>query len=258
MALNGPSESLPATSIGIHQELWGVSGQISELLTWSAAVAIWLVSLPVIFLASVFLPQLHEFVLADLVVGGGVFLVTGAVSVLQTLRAKRIIDQWEDRMLPFFYMVNFELLPFTETSREQDIWKRFQSLYPALAEDRRKRIGMFRRAPGPLFNAEVKGRKSKHAFSVASTDDDLVLLARRFHQSTPVGVDELVTLRDEAADVIKRLQPTNHVVAAFSDSGFTSAAIEYARSDQSYVRGVPVDLIAETDTGYRVVAVVTE
>lgn len=259
MALDKSIDSLPAASLQIHQELWEASEKISSILSWAEAVGIWLVSLPLIFLASSFWHQVLILAYLDLIVGGAVFVVTGAFGIFEAHRAKGVMDEWESRMLPFFYVVKFELLPVQEPTRELDIWKRFQSLYGSLDEVGKTRTLMFSSKPKVEFNAQVKGKKSKHSFSVYGRQgDDMLLLVRRYTGEQPVGVEDLQSLRDEAADVVRYERPSVHVVAAFSSSGFAPEAVEYARREDSLVSGALIDLIRETPTGYTVVSVLTD
>lgn len=172
MATRDVLDSVPADSLLVHEQLWEATDGISGVLGWAEAASIWLVSLPVIFGASLFWHQVLEYSYLDLFGGGAIFLVTGAFNILQTHRAKGVLEEWESKMLPFFYTVKFELLPVQEPTREQDIWKRFQALYPALSAQKRHRIGLMGGPPKVQFNEQVKGKKGKHSFNVYAGNNE--------------------------------------------------------------------------------------
>src|SRR5580658_8492321 len=252
-------DSLPAASLQIHEELWNAGEKISGVLSWAQAVAVWLVSLPVVFGFSLAWKQVLTYAYLDLFAGGAIFVVTGALTVVEAHRAKAVLDEWEERMLPFFYTVKFELLPVQESTREQDIWKRYQSLYESLPRSDKTGTLMIGGSTKVQFNAEVKGKKGKHDFAIfGRKDTEMVLLVKRYSGELPVGLEQIRLLRDEAEDVIRYLRPDNHVVAAFSRSGFTNEAIEFAKSEDSMVNDAWIDLVQETQSGYKVISVLTD
>jgi hypothetical protein len=250
--------SPPANSLLIHERLWEATDGISGVLGWAEAASIWLVSLPVIFVASLFWHQVLEYAYLDLIVGGGIFLFSGAFNILQTHRAKGVLEEWESKMLPFFYTVKFELLPIQESTREQDILKRFQSLYPALSPHKRHKIGLMGGPPEVKFDSQIKGKEGKHNFSIAACNSEIVFLVRRFGGSNAVTLADLRTLQADAVDVARYVRPSNLVIAAFATAGFTPEAVEFARSEESMVVENWIDLLQETASGYRVVSVLTD
>jgi hypothetical protein len=251
-----PLDAFPASSIQVHQDLWESSEVISDVFEWAFWASVWLVSLPIIFLVSLFFHQVQFWAYLDLFGGGALFVAGGVLTILKSFRARRVMERWESRMTPFFYAVKFDLLPMQGPSREEDIWKRYQSLFRSLASVGKPSWFPLSTSGKVEFNADVKGKKGKHRFNLrARADNGMLLLVRRFQLEAPVGRDDLQKLRDDAADVVRYEGPKNHVVAAFSASGFTPEAIEFAQSEESLVQDAWVDLVRETPTGYRVVSV---
>src|SRR5208282_5280130 len=106
MAGEVPVSSLPAASLQVHEDLWEARGKISEVLSWARWASIWLISLPIIYGLKLFLPdivQIGQLALLDLYLGGFAFVVTATWIVVRAWRAEQTIEDWEDRMLPFFY-----------------------------------------------------------------------------------------------------------------------------------------------------------
>ena len=156
------------------------------------------------------------------------------------------------------YSVKFEMLPFKGVDREKDIWERFVSVYPALAR-MSKPTGILPwtwKKTQLRFRAEVEGKERVHQFDIFGRrkDDDLFFV-RRYEGNEPVTVEDLVTLKEEVEDVLRKIDPVYFSVAAFAAVGYDEKGIVYAESDEGLVNGEePIDLFMETSTGYRVVS----
>lgn len=263
----GPA-SLPAASLQIHEELWHVREDLRGVLEWATLASIWLISLGGLALAYVFTPRgsyVGGFVdvagLLDLVLGGFAFVGTSVWVLLRSRRTDRNVEDWVEGMLPFLYQVKFELLPYAGPDREHDIWARFKSIYRDLAEaDSPSLDARFARRLGTRalrFHEEVKGRKARHTFDLyASVGQERGLFVRRFAQAAPVTRAQLENLKSEVEDRVKRSAQDSCVVAAVAVGGFEPGAVTYAQSDEGCIMGdFPMDLIQETETGYRIVSV---
>jgi hypothetical protein len=257
MAANPSTSSLPGATLQIHEELWEARGKISDVLQWALFTSIWLISLPVVFGASLFFPQIRVWGYLDLFLGGAIFVATAVMTVVRYWHVQRTMEDWEDQMFPFFYAVRFELLPVEGDDREKDIWRRYQSLLTSLSNVGKR--SWFRSSAslgvvegGDLkLRTEVKGKRGKHFFNVYARDSNgAPLFVRRFPSSSPVSKEDIRTLRDDVEDVVGRHGNEPLVIAAFAASGFSDDAIDFARSDESLVREAPIDLLRETPSGY--------
>jgi len=257
--------SLPAASIDVHERLWHAVSEIDGLLAWTQWVAVWLFSLAILGFLSLYISLARPIGLLDLILGGIPFVITGAGNIVASRKARKMLYEWDEAMLPFLYSVKFELLPVTETPREHDIWNRYKSLYRNLerAEKSDPISRAFRRtAPGKFFmtsdlkfNSNVKGRKTSPKFNVyARAEDRVILFVRRFEGAVPTTRKELEQLELDVQDCLRRNNADETIVGAFSAAGFAPEAIDFANSDEHVIEGeFEVDLVEEKGNGYRVV-----
>jgi hypothetical protein len=280
MAEPASSRSLAPTTLGLHEELWEARNRIKGVVSWARAVALWLVTVAILGVFLVFLPisgvNLFGVSVKVSVLGGFFFLTLALVSyltagmvvfgltsvlVLRDARsARRVLTRWEREMLPFFYAVKFEMLPVSESDREVDIWKRYQSLFP---EQSRLEIHRILGSPQTMpvswrvrLREAVRGKSGEHFFHIfGQASDELLLLVRRFPADRTVDARDVEALKDEAEDVLERQHAEQVVVGAFSPRGFSPDAVEVARSSRGLVLGrFPIGLVKETDRGYSVVS----
>lgn len=252
----------PSTAFQAQEILWEVRGQIFSILRWAFWAELWLASLAGLALATLFLRYLLDFLLLDLI-GGGLIVgfLGGIFAILPAWRAKNALEDWEEEMLPFIYSVKFELLPAKDGDRLLDIWDRYKVIYRSLSSIDVPRTGSrFYDAETLKYRSMVKGKKARHEFDIyARIASDFVLLVRRYTDPSPVSLTSIQTLKSDAEDVVKRANPSDFVVGAFSASGFAPEAIAFCQSDAGKVdEDVPIDLIGETAQGYSIVSVVID
>jgi len=259
------ADSLPAASIEVHERLWHAVSDIDGVLVWTQWVSVWLFSLAILGFLSIYFSLARLVGLLDLIFGGILFVITAAGNLVTSRKARRLLDEWDEAMLPFLYSVKFEMLPVTETPRERDIWDRYKSLHRNLrmAEKSDPISRAFRRtAPGKFFitselkfNSNVKGRKTSPEFNVyAKAEDKVVLFVRRFGGSAPTSRIELEQLESDVQDCLKRRNADEVLVGAFSAAGFSPEAIAFANSDEHLIaEEFDLDLVEEKGNGYRVV-----
>lgn len=256
-------DSLPAASLQIHDAIWHARKDIERVLGWAKWASLWLISLGALAVAYVFFRYLTIWIevvgLADLLIGGAIFVATAFGVFYSSWKAQRLVQDWEDSMLPFLYAVKFELLPYAGPDREHDIWQRYMSIYRDFTRaDPAWKSSAWRRfwTNSTLkFNEELKGtKKSRHRFSVyCYVGDTWGLFVRRLEQSTPVSKSQLEELKREVEDRRKRSSETHCIAGAFTTSGFAPEAIAFAQSEDGLINHeYPIDLIRETETGYAV------
>jgi hypothetical protein len=248
----------------MHESFWHARRDLDRVLNWAKWASAWLISLGVLAVAYVFLWYRTIWVevagLADLLIGGVIFVATAFGVLWSSRKASRVLDEWREAVLPFLYTVKFELLPYSGPDREHDIWNRYRSIFKdfnrADPESRLTAWARFWNVSTLKFNEEVKGtRKQRHRFSVyCYVGDSWGLFVRRFDQLDPVSRAQLESYKKEIEDRRKRSSETTIVVGAFSKTGFQPEAVEYAQSEAGEVgKEYPIDLIRETETGYSVV-----
>jgi hypothetical protein len=258
------SDAFPAASLQMHEAIWHARKDIEEVLGWAKWASIWLLSLGALAVAYVFFRTYTIWIevggLADLFIGGAVFVITAVGVLRSSWKAEKLVQDWEDSVLPFLYSVKFELLPYSGPDREHDIWERYQSIYRNLSKADPKSLttawARFFSNSTLKFNDTVKGTKKRlYPFNLyCSIGDTWGLFVRRFEQATPVSKAQIETLKAELEDRRKRFGQSNWVIGVFSSSGFQPEAVEYAQSDEGWIKGdFPLDLIQETATGYRVI-----
>lgn len=254
--------NVPPPSLDLHQALWYATDRIRFALGWAMLVAAWLISIAVFFGVGWIYSPATNLAFIDLYLGTIVFAGTGVYAALQAGRAERSLDRWEAEMTPFMYAIKFEMLPFLGGDREKDIWERFVSVYPGLARMARPRgvLPWTRGKNRVRFRATVRGKKGEHFFHVFGRDkDDDLFFVRRYEDAKPVTKDDLAMLRSDVEDVYRKVGTSSFSVAAFAASGYEPNAIEYAESEEGLVHGdEPIDLFAETPSGYKVVFVSTD
>jgi hypothetical protein len=257
-------DALPAASLQMHEAFWHARRDIERVLDWAKWTSAWLISLGILAVAYVFLWYRTIWIevagLADLLIGGAIFVATAFGVLWSSRKATRVVEEWREAVLPFLYTVKFELLPYSGPDREHDIWNRYRSIYKdftrADPESLRTAWARFWTNSTLKFKEEVKGtKKRRHVFSVyCYVGDSWGLFVRRFDQADPVSKGQLESFKSEIEDRRKRSSETTIVVGAFSKAGFQPEAIEYAQSDEGAInKSFPIDLIQETDTGYSVV-----
>jgi hypothetical protein len=260
-ANSGPPHLQPSTAYEAQEILWEVRGRIFSILSWAFWTAIWLVSLAVLGLTTVFLRSVFVVLVLDLLLGGILVGVTGAVfAILPARRAEAALQEWEETMLPFIYSVKFELLPAQDGDRLADIWDRYKVIYRPLSDADVPRTGSrFYHSTTLKYRSTVRGKRGAYQFDVyARVADKFVLLVRRYSDSIPVTLSAIQTLKSDSEDVLKRLDPSEFVVGAFAASGFTPDAVAFCQSDVGRVdEGASIDLIQEIPEGYSIVSVVT-
>jgi hypothetical protein len=254
MAVSPTASSLPGASLQVHEDLWEARDKISDVLRWALFASIWLITLPILFGASLIFQQVRYWAYVDLFLGGALFVATAIWTVIGSWSVQRTMEDWEDQMLPFFYAVRFELLPLEGDDRGKDIWRRYQSLFTSLASVGKTKPMIFAANSDLKFRSEVKGKKGKHPFDVFARDSNgAPLFVRRFSSTKPVTVEDLKVLHDDVSDVIGHYGNQPLLIAAFASGGFADDAVEYARSDDSLVHETPIDLVRETQSGYALV-----
>jgi hypothetical protein len=254
--------NVPPPALDLHQTLWYATDRIAFALKWAGLVAVWLLSIAVFFGIGLIYPPSTNLGFFDLYLGTILSAPTGVYALRAAIRATGSLSRWETEMTPFMYSIKFEMLPFTRSDRERDIWERFVSVFPGL-ERMSKPKGLL-----PLtnktrlsFRSTVKGKKGDHFFHIfgRSGDGDELFFVRRYEQNTLVTKDDLAKFKDQVEDVIRKEGPSEFSLASFSVGGYDQSAIESARSKEGLVRAeVPIDLFTETPTGYRVVFVSTD
>jgi hypothetical protein len=256
-------DSLPAASLQIQDAIWHARRDIEGVLGWAKWASLWLISLGALAVAYAFFRNVTIWIevagLADLLIGGVIFVATAFGVFYSSWKAQRLVQDWEDSMLPFLYTVKFELLPYAGPDREHDIWQRYMSIYRDLTRaDPSWKTSAWRRfwTNSTLkFNEEVKGtKKSRHRFSVyCYVGDAWGLFVRRFEQPAAVTKAQLEELKREIEDRRKRTSETHCIIGAFASAGFSPDAVEFAKSDEGLInKEYPIDLIRETETGYAV------
>lgn len=258
--------SLPAASLQIHEELWHARKDLREALAWTKFASIWLISLGALSVAALIVRSstlpgaiVDAIGLSDLILGGLLFVGTSPVVLFRSIRAQRRVEEWIDSTLPFLYRVKFELLPHSGPDRAHDIWERYKSIYrdlaPADSPGFSARIG--RRLGNTLlkFGSEIRGKTSRHLFTVyATVGTDRGLFVRRFESDAPVGRADLEAFKAEVEDRLKRAKEGSCVVGAFSRAGFSNEAVAFVQGEKALVDGdYPIDLIRETESGYEIV-----
>ena len=258
MAAETLSPSLPAASIDIHEQLWLSTGWIRDTLDLARFAAAWIVSLPILFGIGLFIPWVNSIANVVLYLGGLLTVLTSVYVLWESGKAKESLEDWEDNFLPFLYSVKFEMFPYSGSDRERYIWQRYVSMYPGLAgiESPRGLAKLLRKTRFQL-RGKVKGKEAEHFFDVfAYFKDDTAWFVRRFNKDEPVGKQDLTILKEEIEDVLRKISTPDAAVAAFSRSGFSDEAIEFSEDESSSISDeFGIDLIAETEKGYKVVAV---
>ena len=248
----------------MNEAFWHARRDLERVLDWAKWAAAWLISLGGLAMAYVFLRTWTIWVevvgLADLLIGGFIFVATAFGVLWSSRKAGKVVEDWQEIVLPFLYTVKFELLPYSGPDREHDIWERYKSIYKDFSradpEYLRNPWNRFWTNGAVKFNDEAKGtKKRRYRFSVYSyVGDSWGLFVRRYDQPEPVSKAQLLTLKVEVEDRRKHASETNCVIGAFSTHGFRLDAIEFTQSDEGRVaKDFTIDLIQETDTGYAVV-----
>jgi len=236
-------------------------GHILKILSWAFWAVMWLLSLGILAFATVYYSPLYPYLLLDLLVGGIVVAVFGAVfAFIPSRKAVAVIEEWEDAMLPFIYTIKFELLPVMGSDRLIDVWNRYKGIYRAFTDENVPSSGSrFLDSTKLRYNYQARGKKERHTFAIYASNSDFVLMVRRFAAEEPVGRGDIARLKEEAEDVLDRVNPDDFRVGAFSRSGFTEDAIAFCKSEEGRIlEGPAIDLVRETETGYAIVFVTAE
>ncbi len=254
-----PSSTPPAGAslISIGEELWLAGGLLRDVLSWVSWVAVWLIGLGVLALLDLSLGGLLVPLYVYILVGCALFAVTAPMELVRGRKAGRAYEDWARRFLPFRYTVQFEMLPVSLPIREEDILQRYQVLFPGLSQESGSAIGMLLPAVKPMKGEEIRGKSGVHRFNLVlltSTGSGWGLFVRRFGSDALVTADDLRKFRDEVKDVVFRHPAKNFVAGAFSEVGFAPDAIELAEGEPAFGKvNAQMDLIQETDTGYRII-----
>jgi len=249
-------DRLPAASLQFEEQLWHARKAIRDIMRWSFWVAIWLAALGILGLLGLDVSRYFLIAGVLVLVIGGVFAgVTGIPLISDSRRVGRALDEWETAVAPFLYAVKFELLPIVDASREKDIWDRYKSIWHELspAGDKKLRPLLMSSSNMLAFGESIKGRKAPHSFDIyARVDGEISLFVRRFVDEAPVGKPSLEKLISDAEDVLDRSDSDITIVSAFSKSGFSGEAIEYAKGRSEFDEETDLELISETEHGYRI------
>jgi hypothetical protein len=258
-------ETLSAQSLELHGAIWQARQYIGVLVSWAWWVSLWLISLGALALAYFFFPTVYWISLVgylDLTGWGVIFVGLAPRALLSSRKANRLVRAWEETILPFVYTVTFELLPYSGPDREHDIWDRYKSIYQDLSKAESKGvIEVVARVlgfSGVEFNAKIRFLSKRHAFNIASSIGfTRRLFVRRLEQSAPVTRIQLREFKEEIEDGIKFIDKQwDNIIGVFSPAGFEQDAVDYAQSEAGLVYGdFSMDLVQETETGYRVVQV---
>jgi len=260
----GSLNALPAGSLDIHDRIWHARDDLERVLVWGIWTSIWLLSLGALAVAYIWFrsqPVYELIALLDLIIGGIAFVGWSVRTLWISVRARRLLIDWEEAILPFLYHIKFEMFPFVGTDRARDIWERYKSIYQDLAEIEsgtvRARINLRLGSSALKFRSEVKGLKERHTFDIyGATFGKRTLFVRRFEQTSPVTKKQLASFKSEIEDRLKRVNEHICIVGAFANSGFDADALVYVEEDESLIqKEYPIDLILETENGYSVVFV---
>lgn len=217
-------------------------------------------SLGALALGVLFYRPIYTYLFLDLLLGGILVALTGSIlAIFPSRKAAAAIEDWENKMLPFVYSVNFELLPVTNSNRLIDIWERYKGIYRSFTDLRVPSTGSrFYDSLTLKYNYEVKGKKERHKFDIYAVTEGFLLMVRRIDHDKPVSRDEIYNLKKEVEDVLQRASPSDFRVGVFSRSGFDEDAVTFCKSDEGKIDDGPsADLIRETASGYAVVSFVT-
>lgn len=263
--------ALPAASMEVHENLWHATEDISEILSWAQWISVWLFTVGILGVFSIYSHIAYIILVIDLILGGFLAIISAAFNFAKARKSQKILEDWDSEMLPFLYSVKFELLPSEKGESERDIWNRYKSVFRDLQNAEPKTrldrwlqsdsgtLGMF--ATSQLkFNGEVKGRRGPHKFHIyARTPVGRLLFVKRFTHSEPVSRSELEQLKGDVEDVLKRVGSEYLIVGAFASGGFAQEAVEYSSSEEARIEEeTPMDLIQELPSGFRVISVLPD
>lgn len=262
LAVNGQPISsdsgVSGAPIQMHEELWNATDDISTVLVWAILVGLWVITLAALAIASLIWPIYHGYGLLVLYLGGVLIVGSSAYIVYLALRSRALLRNWDEAFMPFLYSVKFEMLPVEGQDRSRDIWRRYKSLWRGLKHaDPTTKFEKFWYGSELKFDASAQGKRSGHPLAIyARVENNISLIIRRYDVSSGVSRADLESLKSDSEDILKKRHTESFVVGAFSRTGFTPEAIAYAKSQESLVRDeIPLDLLEETATGYRVISV---
>lgn len=252
--MNRPSGVPVLTLLDAGEAVFRTRAKFRFVFGWTFATSVWIVVVAFLFV----LPQmvgpgpggsLAGLWLFVAVLGGVLFVVLGPQAMVYAWTGSKALESFLKDFFPLWFKLKLELLPSAGGAVEERLLARLEGLIPRL---KRSSVGM---------NAQIPGQGGIHRFSIVARSRAIpgppmgpphrLALVQRFDRLVTKG--DLVKLKEDAQDVVKKTGYGLYLLIALGRDGFDPEAIAWARGDEGLpTRGITSALVSYSNEGFTV------
>ena len=252
--MNRPSGVPILTLLDAGEAVFRTRAKFRFVFGWAFATSVWLVLVATLFvLQEIVGPGLRGSLtglwIFVAVLGGVLFVVLGPQAMVYAWTGSKALESFLKDFFPLWFKLKLEMLPSSGGTVEERLLARLQALIPQL---KRSSVGM---------NAQIPGKSGIHHFSIIARSRAIpgppmgpphrLALVQRFDHLVTRG--DLVKLKEDAQDVVKKTGYRLYLLVALGRDGFDPEAIAWARGDEGLpTRGITSALVSYTDEGFTV------